>query len=114
MDEQILKKVIEYIYRGNTLKEIGKELSKEHNLSVKQIDEYIHKANLHYYKKISEINGNVEFGKAVTRLHRLFANALTDKDYNACLKIQKEINNLLKLKPPKAEEPDDNDYEYNE
>jgi len=114
MDEQIVKKTIEYIYRGYTLKEIGKALSETHDLSVEEIDKYVHEANLYYYNKIAQLDKRVEFGKSITRLHRLFANALTDHDYTACLRIQKEINNLLKLKPPEDTKPNNSDYEYNE
>lgn len=42
----------------------------------------------------------LEFGRALGRLHDLFTRCLNDKSYRDALAVQKEINDLLGLKAP--------------
>jgi hypothetical protein len=63
------------------------------------IDRYIARAK-QLLIEAGEQEREVEFGRALGRLHDLFARCLNDKDYRGALAVQKEINDLFGLKAP--------------
>ena len=62
------------------------------------VDHYIEVANEELTKAASEIDAEMELGKAHKRLDFLYGRALEFKDHKTALSIQKEINKILALK----------------
>jgi hypothetical protein len=62
------------------------------------LDHLIEIANDELAKDAGELDTEIELGKALARLNHLYQQTVKVQDYKTALQIQKEINNVLKLK----------------
>ena len=88
--------IVESIIEGGNTYEIVKHYRSEWNLSERMIYKYINKAK-NEFKKYAKTEAQVEIGKAINRLNKLFNSSLQIMDYKTCLAVQKEINSMLGL-----------------
>lgn len=63
------------------------------------IDTYIAKAKV-LIRDVGRYDRALEFGRALARLHDLYARCVTDRRYRDALAVQREICELLGLKAP--------------
>lgn len=70
------------------------------NVTDAAIDTYIAKAN-EVFRQQSAVIRDEEFGKSLSRLVMLFQKCMTIQDYKTAHQVQREINLLLGLYPPK-------------
>ena len=73
------------------------------DVSVKQIDNYIAKANILMKEQREDIKENIQEA-ALNNLMNLYQEAHEEKDFKTCLAIQKEINDLFGLKVTKVKD----------
>ncbi|MBE3070909.1 MAG: hypothetical protein IMZ66_11805 [Planctomycetes bacterium] len=56
--------------------------------------------------RAARVHADEELGRAITRLHDLYARALGAKEIRIALSVQSELNSLLRLAPPPESPPD--------
>lgn len=95
--------VLESILNGQNSHEITKHFALAWSVSEQTIYNYIKKANEHF-KVYAKTEGQIEIGKAITRLNKLFNKSLQIMDFKTCLAVQKEINEMLALKKKDGQE----------
>ena len=66
------------------------------DLSDRQIENYIRKAN-DYFAKESNIKRDLQLGKAIARYNSLYSNSYKLQDYRTCANINEKLCNLLGL-----------------
>ncbi len=66
------------------------------DLSDRQIENYIRKAN-EYFAKQSNIKRDKELGRALARYNSLYSNSYKLQDYRTCANINEKLCNLLGL-----------------
>lgn len=81
-------------------KEDAKNKKVAWNVQDATIDTYIAKAN-EVFRQKSAVIRDEQFGLAMSRLVLLFQKTMTIQDYKSALAVQREINLLLGLYPPK-------------
>lgn len=87
------------VCRGLERKDIiayGRE--KEWREEAGDIDHLIEAANADLAREASELDTEIELGKAIARLNHLYQQTVKVQDFKTALSIQKEINKLLALK----------------
>lgn len=93
-------KVLNWLLAGLTTAEIQRAAAKtDWGVSERMVRNYIHAAN-EELELAAEYHRPRELGRALLRLHGLFAKSLSVNDYARCLLHQKEINHLLGLAEP--------------
>ena len=97
-------KVLNWLLAGLTTAEIQKAAAKtDWGVNERQVRNYIHAAN-EELEHAAEYHRPRELGRAIMRLHGLFAKSLSVNDYARCLLHQKELNHLLGLAEPTRSE----------
>ena len=103
--EQRINKVIEWLVLGLSRAQILQYAAEktEWNISERQIDTYISRANEEIEKHAQTVRER-ELGKSIKRLEMLFHSCMKVQDYQRALAVQKELNELLGLKAPVKQE----------
>lgn len=68
-------------------------------VKTRAIDSYVAKAKV-LLEDVGRYDRALEFGRALARLHDLYARCVTDRRYRDALAVQREICELLGLKAP--------------
>lgn len=100
--KQAVALIVEMLTRGMTDAEMWRYFEKRPDkwpITKRTYYTYRKKAEA-AFKEVSQYTAEVELGKAISRLNNLYSRAISKKDLKTALSVQREINELLKLKEP--------------
>lgn len=95
--EQRIQSVFELLIAGARRRDIMRHASENGwNVSERQVQNYIQRAT-EQLRAHAEVKRDVELGRAIRRLHKLWQDTHAAGDYRTSLQVQRELTHLLGL-----------------